>query len=357
MKEQDKVSELSRLLEDAEKQVSRCDALDPWGDIEAREAFLQVCLDGTALIARLGQADPDVVGKSKRLKALPQLDADDPSALISPTRLADRKRAAQIWGQALELAADLKGATKFCPAAFLRKQDAGLAEEKKSWDKKPDKRIEFRQASQKLAGFLLYDLLDVLTEYDPDDYPALRLQVICSYLKELRVEFLWDGHVRGPCRTDSIPAQCEFEDLPDDLKGELAVVYGSTQHELTFSSPAAGEFECQVNNIGMENYRALLDSIWKRTTGKLHSHPRDGSAVWAFTENECIQNLEAYATLITDLLKPLSPNSDYSECARAIRALLRKGRGCWAKMTHVEWSYLDELDGLIAELERKTKSH
>jgi hypothetical protein len=348
MTEKDKVSELSKLLEEAEKQVSRCDALDPWGGIEIRDAFLQVCLDGTALIAWLDQADPDIVGKSKRLKALPQLDADDPSVLISPTTAADRKRAAQIWGQALDLAADLKGAAKFC---------VSLADKEKSWDKKPDKRIEFRQASQKLAGFLLYDLLDILAEYDPDDYAALRLQVICSYLKELRVEFLWDGHVRGPCRTDSIPAQCEFEDLPDDLKGELAVGYGGSQHELTFSSPAAGEFECQVNNIGMENYRALLDSIWKRTTGKLHSHPRDGSAVWAFTENECIQNLEAYATLITDLLKPLSPNSDYSECARAIRALLRKGRGCWAKMTHVEWSYLDELDGLIAELEHKIKSH
>jgi len=94
-----------------------------------------------------------------------------------------------------------------------------------------------------------------------------------------------------------------------------------------------------------------MDSIWNRTTGKLHSHPRDGSAVWAFTENECIQNLEAYATLITDLLKPLSPLSDYSQCAREIRTLLRKGRGCWAKMIHIEWSYLDELDKLIAELD------
>lgn len=353
MAEKDKVSELSKLLEDAEKQVLRCDALDPWGGIEARDAFLQVCLDGTALIARLSQADPDMVGKSKRLKALPQLDADDPSALISPTTPADIKRAAQIWGQALELAADLKDAAKFCPAAFLQKQDAGLAEGKKSWDKKPDKRIEFRQASQKLAGLLLYDLLDVLAEYDPDDYPALRLQVICSYLKELRVEFLWDGHARGPCRTDSVPAQCEFEDLPDELKGELLVLYGGAQHELTFSGSAAGEFECRVNNIGLEKYRALLDSIWDRTSGKLHSHPRDGSAAWAFTENECIQNLEAYANLITDLLKPLSTNSDYSECGRAIRALIRKGRGCWAKMTHVEWSYLDELDKLIARLDAK----
>jgi hypothetical protein len=366
MTEKDKVSELSKLLEDVEKHVLRCDVLDPWaapigrvcaGDktergradrcgLEAREVFLQACLGGTALIARLAQTDPDIVGKFKRLKALPQLDADDLSALESPTTEADRRRAAQIWGQTLELTADLKGAAKFC---------VSLAEEEKAWGKKLDKRIEFSQASQKLAGFLLYDLLDVLAEYEPDEYAALRLQVINSYLKELRVEFLWDGHVRGPCRTDSIPGQCEFENLPDNLKGELTVVHGGRQHELMFSCPAAGEFECRVNNTGLENYRALLDSIWDHTTGKLPSHPRDGSAVWAFTENECIQNLEAYASLITDLLKPLSPLSDYSDCARAIRALLRKGRGCWAKMTHIEWSYLGELDKLITELDGKPK--
>jgi hypothetical protein len=313
-----------------------------------REAFLQVCLSGTALIARLAQIDPGAVGQFKRLKALPQLDADNLSALESPATDADRRRAAQIWGQTLELTADLKGAAKLC---------ASLAEEEKGWAKKQDKRIELKEASQKLAGFLLYDLLDALVEYDPDEYPSLRLQVICSYLKELRVEFLWDGHVRGPCRTDSIPAQCKFEKLPGDLTDQLAVVHGGRQHELTFSCVTAGEFECRMNNIGMENYRALLDSIWDHTTGRLHSHPKDGSAVWAFTEHECVQSLEAYASLITDLLKPLSPLSDYSNCARAIRALLRKGRGRWAKMTHVEWSYPDELDRLIAELDGRPKPY
>lgn len=345
MTEKDKVSKLSKLLEDVERHVLHCDVLNPWGGLEAREAFFQVCLSGTALIARLAQIDPDV-GKLKRLKALPQLDADDLPALESPTTDADRKRAARIWGQMLELTAELKSAAEFC---------ASLAVEGKGWAGKQDKRIEFREANQKLAGFLLYDLLDILAEYEPDEYAPLRLQVISSYLKELRVEFLWDGHVRGPCRTDNIPAQCTFKNLPDNLKGELTVVHGGRQHELMFSCPAAGKFECQVNNIGLANYRALLDNIWDHTTGKLHSHPRDGSAVWAFTENECIQNLEAYASLITDLLKPLSPCSQYSDFTRAIRALLRKGRGCWAKMSHVEWSYLDEFDRLIAELDGRPK--
>jgi hypothetical protein len=348
MTEEGKVSELSKLLEDAEKHVSRCDALDPWAGAESREAFLQACLGGTALIVRWAQIDPDIVGRFKRLKALPQLDADDPSALEAPATDADRRRAAQIWGQTLELTVDLKGASRFC---------ASLVEEVKAWARKQDKRIEFREASQKLAGFLLYDLLDVLAEYEPDEYASLRLQVISSYLKELRVEFLWDGHVRGPCRADSIPAQCKFEKLPDDLKGQLAVVHGGRQHELTFSSQAAGQFECRVNNTGVDNYRALLDSIWDRVTGRLASHPRDGSAVWAFTEHECIQNLEAYASLITDLLKPLSPLSDYSDCARAIRALLRKGRGRWTQVTHVEWSYLDVLDRLIADLDARAKPY
>jgi hypothetical protein len=176
-------------------------------------------------------------------------------------------------------------------------------------------------------------------------------------LKELRVEFLWDGRARGPCRTDSIPAQCKFENLPDNLKGQLAAVYGGRQHELTFSADRARQFECRINNTGTRNYRALLESIWDVPTGKLPSHPRDGSAVWAFTEHECIQNLEAYASLITDLLKPLSAIAGYGDCARAIRALLRKGRGRWTQMSHVEWSYLDELDKLVAELDGKTKPY
>lgn len=354
MTQKEKVSKLSQLLEDVEEHVARCDELNPWGGVEARAAFLGVCLSGAALIARLAAIDPDVIGKFRRLKALPQLDADDLSMLArhadggleSPATDADSKRAVQVWGQALELTAGLKGAAKFC---------ASLAGGGKGWSKEQDERIEFKEASQKLAGFLLYDLLDVLAEYEPEEYVPLRLQVICSYLKELRIEFLWDAHVRGPCRMDSIPGQCKFENLPDHLKGQLAAVHGGREHELTFSADRAGEFECRIKNTGTRNYRALLDSIWDVTTGRLQSHPQDGSAVWAFTDHECIQNLEAYASLIADLLKPLSALADYGDCARAIRALLRKGKGRWTQMSHVEWSYLDELDKLIAELDGRTK--
>ncbi|MHC4678813.1 MAG: hypothetical protein ACYTEK_08955 [Planctomycetota bacterium] len=350
MTEREIVSKLSKLLEDVEKQVVRCEQLDPWGGAETRPAFLDVCVSGTGLIARLFQIDPDVVGKPRRLTALPQLDSDDPSVLESPATKEDSKRCAQIWGQTLELAGQLEGAAKFC---------VSLVQEKKNWpkDKDQDQRIEFKEASQKLSGFLLYDLLDVLAEYEPQEHASLRLQVLCSYLKELRVEFLWDAHVRGPCRTDTIPNPCKFEKLSGDLKGQLAAVHGGSQHEFSFQAADGREFECRINNTGLSNYRAILDSIWDRTTGKLPSYPGDGSAAWAFTEHECIQNLEAYASLITDLLKPLSPLPDYSECARAVRALLRKGRGRWTRMSHLEWSYPDELDRLIAELDSRPKPY
>ncbi len=346
MTEEENISKLSRLLEDMEKQVVRCEELDAEAGAETQPAFLDVCLGGTALIARLLQIAPDVIGKSRRLKALPQLDGDEPSALESPATKEDSKRSAQIWGQTLELTTELKGAAKFC---------VSLVQEKKNWSKEPDERIEFREASQKLSGLLLYDLLDILAEYEPSEYAALRLQVLCSYLKELRVEFLWDAHVRGPCRTDTVPIQCKFENLPGDAKGQLVATHGGHQHEFTFEAADGGKFECRVNNTGLGNYRTILYSIWDRTTGKLSSYPRDGSAAWAFTEHECIQNLEAYASLVTDLLKPLSPLADYSESAKAIRSLLRKGRGRWTQMSHVEWSYLDELDKLIAELDAKPK--
>ncbi|UCC97691.1 MAG: hypothetical protein JSW66_17835 [Phycisphaerales bacterium] len=348
MTEREKVSELSRLLENMEKQVACCEQLDPWAGIEARPAFLDACVSGTALIARLSQIDPDVVAKSKRLRALPQLDSDNPSALESLATKEDLKRCAQIWGQTLELAGQLEAAAKFC---------VSLIQEKKNWPKEQDKRIEFKDASQMLSGFLLYDLLDVLAEYEPEEHASLRLQVLCSYLKELRVEFIWGAHVRGPCRTDTIPSQCKFEKLSDELKGELAAVYGGSQHEFTFQTADGDEYECRVNNTGLSNYRGILDKIWDRATGRLPSYRRDGSAAWAFTEHECIQNLEAYASLVTDLLKPLSPLPDYRECARAVRALLRKGRGRWTTMRHLEWSYPDELDRLIAELDAKPKPY
>ena len=98
MTEQEKVSKLSKLLEDVEKQVARCEQLDPAAGVKARPAFLDACLSGTALLARLLQIAPDVVGKSRRLKALPQLDGDDQSALESPATEASRKRSAQVWG-------------------------------------------------------------------------------------------------------------------------------------------------------------------------------------------------------------------------------------------------------------------
>lgn len=348
MTEKQKLSKLSKLLEDMEKQVVRCEQLDPWAGIESRPAFLDACVSGTAVIARLFQIEPDVVAKSKRLKALPQLDSDGPSMLESPSTKEDSKRCAQIWGQALELAGQLDGGAKFC---------ISLVQDKKSWSKEQDKRLEFRDASLKLSGFLLYDLLDMLAEYEPEEHASLRLQVVCSYLKELRVEFLWDAHVRGPCRTDTIPNQCTFEKLAGDLKGELAAVYGGNQHEFTFQTADGKEYECRINNTGLSNYRAILDSIWDRTTGRLPSYRRDGSAAWAFTEHECIQNLEAYASLVLDVLKPLSPLADYHESARAVRALLRKGRGRWTTMSHIEWPYLDELDRLIAELDARPKPY
>ncbi len=346
MTEKEKVSQLSKLLEDVEQHVLCCDELDPWGTNELRPVFIDICTGGAVLIARLFQIDPDIVGQFQRLKALPELDADDLTALEQPKMGKKVPRRVEIWGQALELAAESNNARKFC---------VSLTESETKWAKKPDQRIEFKEASQKLIGCLLYDLLDVLAEYDPEDYPPLRLQMLCSYLKELRVEFLWDAHVRGPCRTENIPAQCQFEKLPDHAKGQLTAVHGGRQHEFAFITDKVEEFECQVNNTGIKNYRSILNEVWDPATGKLLASPEEGTATWAFTEQECIQNLEAYASLITDLLKPLSPLPYYSENARMIRALIRTGKGRWAKGSHVEWSFLGELDRLIIELKNKLK--
>jgi hypothetical protein len=346
MTEQETIAKLSKLLEDVERHVITCDELDPWGTDEMYPAFLETCAGGATLIARLFQIDTDIFSQFQRLKALPELDEDDVAALERPKASQNVTRWAQIWGQALELATDSKDARKFC---------AALTGPKKKWAEKPDDRIEFKEAGQKLIGCLLYDLLDVLAEHDPEEYPALRLQMLCSYLKELRVEFLWDAHVRGPCRMGNLPPQCQFHKLPKNTKGQLVAVHGGREHEFTFITDEGEEFECRVNNTGIRNYRAILNEVWDARTGKLPAHPKDGSAAWAFTEQECIQNLEAYASLITELLKPLSPLPDYSENARAIRAVIRTGRGRWAKGSHVEWSYLEELDKLIADLESKAR--
>lgn len=365
MTEKEKVSKLSKLLEDAEQEVKRCDELDPWGGVETRAAFLQASSAGAVLIAGLYRIDQDIIGKSRRLKTLSQLDLDSlplrGELKLTPAATKESsKRWSQAWGQALEVTGDLGAAAKFC---------AKLAEEKNRWFKGQDYRVKFKECSEKLAGYLLYDMLDVLAEYEPEEYPLLRLQVLCSYLKELRVEFLWDAHVRGPCRTDSIPGQCKFggfpkretmrlgapEKMPDDLRGQLVASHGENQHKFTFCADPGQEFECLINNTGLKNYRALLDDTWDVATGKLHSYPQDGSAVWAVPGRDCIQNLEAYASLISRLLQPLSALPAHSECARAVRAIVRKGRGRWTKRSHIDWPYLHDLDKLIADLDGRPK--
>ena len=354
MTDREKAGKLSKLLADAEKQVRRCDELNPWGGVETRGAFLKACSAGADLIAKLYRIDPDIIGKSRRLKALSQLDLDAGAPGRKRKRPAigreNVKQRAQTWGRILEVTTDpstgseqrLAGAAKFA---------ASLAEGKKKWAKDQEYRAMFKACSEKLAGCLLYDILDVLADYDPEEYPHLRLQVLGSYLKELRVEFLWDACARGPCRRDTIPAQCRFETLPDNLRGQLAVLHGEDQHKFTFCADPGQEYECLTNNTGIRNYRALLDNIWDSTTGKLHSYPEDGSAVWAIVGHERVQNLEAYASLITRLLRGLSRSAEHSECARAIKAIITTGRGRWSKRTHIKWSYLNDLDKLIAELD------
>ncbi len=361
MTDREKGAKLSKLLADAEKQVRRCDELNPWGGIETRGAFLKACSAGADLIAKLYRIDPDIIGKSRRLKALSQLDLD-PGApgrkRKRPTGKASVKRRSQTWGRILEVITDASASSepvlsppKGQRLAGAAKFAASLAEEKKKWSKDQEYRVTFKACSEKLAGCLLYDILDVLAEYDPEEYPHLRLQVLGSYLKELRVEFLWDACARGPCRTDSIPAQCRFEKLPDNLRGQLAVLHGEDQHKFTFCTDTGQEYECLTNNTGIKNYRALLDNIWDSTTGKSHSYPQDGSAVWAIVGHERVQNLEAYASLIARLLRPLSRSAKHSECARTIKAIITTGRGRWCKRTHIKWSYLNDLDKLIAELD------
>jgi len=341
MTETEKVSQLSKLLEQAEEQVVRCDELDPWGTVETRASFRDVCSSGAALLGKLSQIDPDIIGKSRRLKDLSQLDLAHLQKAASAKTGKDAKQRLRTWGQALEVTTDLKDAAKFC---------ASLGDEKKRWSKKQDYRITFKECSEQLAGYLLYELLAVLGEYEAEQYPHLRLQVLCSYLKELRVEFLWDASARGPCRRHSIPEQCKFEDLPNDLRGELVVLYGPQKHEFTFHTNTGQEFQCHINNTGIREYRALLDTIWDAATGRLHSYPKNGSAVWAIRDNECVHNLEAYASLILKLLKPLSALSEHSEPARAVRTIIRRGRGRWTKRSHIAWPYPADLDKLIAAI-------
>jgi hypothetical protein len=348
MTETENVSKLSKLLEQAEEHVVRCDELDPWSGVETRAAFADVCSSGAALLGKLSQVDPDIIGKSRRLKGLSQLELAHLQKAASDKTGKDAKQRLRTWGQALEVTTDLKDAAKFC---------ASLADEKKRWTKKQDYRSKFKEGSGQLAGYLLYELLAVLGEYDAEQYPHLRLQVLCSYLKELRIEFLWDASARGPCRRQSIPEQCKFEDLPKDLKGELAVLYGPQKHEFTLHTDAGQESQCHINNTGIRDYRALLDTIWDAATGKLHSHPKDGSAVWAIRDNECVHNLEAYASLILKLLQPLSAIPEHGESARAIRPIIRRGRGRWTKRSHIEWPYLADLDKLIAALDDRPKQH
>jgi hypothetical protein len=175
-------------------------------------------------------------------------------------------------------------------------------------------------------------------------------------LKELRVEFLWNAQAQGPCRTKTVPPQCTFKNLPQDLKGHLAAIHGDDQHQFVFQTYSGDEFECQVNNTGLENYSSILNGIWDPASGKQPAHPKDGSAIWTIKDRESILNLEAYASRISDLIRPLSAIPDCSERTRTARAVIRDGRARWAKTSHIDYSYLKELDGCIKGLEGQRQS-
>lgn len=334
MTEREKISKLSTLLANVEEQVVRCDRLDPWSGIEAGAAFLEICTAGAALIAGLHEINSSLMEDFKRSEGLSKLKFEDMPA-------------SEVWGRVLEKLGALKGAKKFCTA---------LAEDTGKWPKGEDFRVKFRAASQQVTGNLLYDLLEHLAEYDAEEYPNLRLQVICSYLKELRVEFLWSAQAQGPCRTDAVPAQCTFENLQENLKGRLVVLHGDDQHQFVFQAEAGNESECSVHNTGLENYRSILAEIWDPATGKLPAHPNDGSAVWIIKDRESILSLEAYASRITDLIRPLSAIPDCSERTRRARAIIRDGRARWARTSHIDYSYLRDLDGCIGDLEGRRES-
>ncbi len=343
MTERQKISKLSTLLAEVEEHVIRCDRLNPWGGIETKAAFLEICSAGAALITGLYKIDGDIAANFKRLQGLSELAGKNKAALDAP----DVNQQTEIWGRFLEKEGELKGAKKFCKS---------LSEKKEKWNNELDYRIQFRACSQQMTGNLLYDLLDILAEYDPEEYPNLRLQVLCSYLKELRVEFLWNAQARGPCRTDTVPPQCTFENLPENLKGQLAAIHSDDQHQFVFQTDAGGEFECRINNTGLENYRSILNGIWDAATGKQTAHPKDGSATWIIKDRESILNLEAYASRISDLIRPLSAISDCSERTRTARALIRDGRARWAKTSHIDYSYIQDLDECIAGLEGRRES-
>lgn len=329
MTERDKISKLSTLLANVEEQVIRCDRLNPWSGIESRAAFLEICSAGAALIAELQTIDSTIIEDFKRSEGLFQLKLEGMTA-------------SEAWGRVLEKIGELKGAKKFCTA---------LTEDAVKWTKGEDFRAKFRAISQQMTGNLLYDLLDHLAEQDEEEYPNLRLQILCSYLKELRVEFIWSAQAQGPCRTDAFPAQCTFENVPQNVKGRLFALHGDDQHQFVFQTDAGVEFECTVNNTGLENYRSILATIWDPATGKLATHLKDGSAVWIIKDRESILSLEAYASRISDLIRPLSAIHDCSERTRKARAVIRNGRARWAKTSHIDFSYLRDLDECITDLE------
>ncbi|MBN2591664.1 MAG: hypothetical protein JXA96_17495 [Sedimentisphaerales bacterium] len=175
------------------------------------------------------------------------------------------------------------------------------------------------------------------------DEISSHIQILCSYLKIFRDDFIKGAVAFGSCRAKDISDEYKPKDqnLPDNIDCRLRISYGTNQHIFHFSK-WTGKETCKwpINNTGIDDYIKMLYDIWQ-----------DGNYSWLVEKPDHVELLNKKADVICELSKPLLKEKEYRSISSKVRAIIMCNGSCWTDRLSAERSYPDEIEDVIKELE------
>ncbi len=170
-----------------------------------------------------------------------------------------------------------------------------------------------------------------------------RIQVLCSDLRDFRADFIRGAIVfRACCRAKNIPDKFKpkDKDLPDNIECRLRISFRTNQHKFHLWNDREPPYNWLINNTGLADYTDMLGDIWP-----------EGGYSWLVEKLEHIELLNKKAGSICELSKPLLKIKKYRRYAAKVRAIVRCNGGRWTDRSNVDWSYPEEIEKIVKELE------
>jgi len=168
-----------------------------------------------------------------------------------------------------------------------------------------------------------------------------RIQVLCSDLRDFRADFIRGEVVFGSCRASNIPDKFKPKDkeLPNNLECRLRISFGINQHKFHLWNDQE-TYDWKINNTGLEDYINMLGDIWP-----------EGGYSWLTQKPETIEFLNNKSGSIYESADKLLEEREYRVVATKVKKIVRCNGGQWTDRSSVNWSYPDEIEDIVKELE------